>query len=645
MAPQTRLRAPATTHSASLVWLAATAASAALVLYPAPAGGQAYGSWGQAYQQATPSWGPGPGPRQQQPPPAQQQAPQAPQAPQGAHQGASRCTTPRLQPGHCIRLVNCKILLDLLRSAQISTRSQPDREVTDFLRRSFCGFEGSSVRVTFRDHSEGARGERWGMTDRETHPALRRVPRSAAPDPSAAQPPAESAPAAAEPPLLVSPLSGPERPNRRPARPGGSSSSRPGNANGDVMLPTSPPTDAPYEFPPGPAAGGGGGGGGGDGGSAGYHGPPPPAYSTTPAPHEGVQPAAYPQPDSFANGEDLALSLGSGSDPEPPPAQQPDYPVENLALLPIEVCGLSMHREQHADQQVTNRTGLMRYPWMARLGYKKERERIEFLCTGSLISERYVLTAAHCLGKLNGPVTVRLGEWDTNTEPDCVAGVCSPKVLDVAVEKRIEHEDFRNGINDIALLRLSKPVPFSESVRPICLPVSVHNSPEEDLIGKSMLVASWGNTSPIRRQHAPSRWLLNYHVYVDAPRECGAGYDAVDDVAFDRERQLCVGGGGCHGDSGSPLMVSKQFESLADYEDMVALERDVLHGVLSFGVPDCAVRGAPLVFTRVSSYVPWVIRHLEPNPFVPKEELANGSGSLNPRIADVARPKGKSKSG
>ncbi len=84
-------------------------------------------------------------------------------------------------------------------------------------------------------------------------------------------------------------------------------------------------------------------------------------------------------------------------------------------------------------------------------------------------------------------------------------------------------------------------------------------------------------------------------------------------------------------------MVSKQFESVADYEDMAALERDVLHGVLSFGVPDCAVRGAPLVFTRVARFVPWVLRHLEPNPFVPKEELSNGTGSLNPRIAPATR--------
>ncbi|XP_052130392.1 translation initiation factor IF-2-like [Frankliniella occidentalis] len=204
------------------------------------------------------------------------------------------------------------------------------------LRRSFCGFEGYSVKVC-------------------------------CPDPGATQPPAES-----EEPALVKPLSGP---NRRPtARPTGRPAAAGGNV--DFMLPASPqPTDAPYEFPAAtdsrPAAAGGSGGNGG------YVGSPSTSFAPSfgsgasaaaPSASSGSTPSAsttYPQPDP-SMGEDLALSLG---EPAPSP---PDYPVENLALLPTEVCGLSMHREQHADRMVTNRTGIMRYPWMVRLAYKKE---------------------------------------------------------------------------------------------------------------------------------------------------------------------------------------------------------------------------------------------------------------------------------
>ncbi len=59
------------------------------------------------------------------------------------------------------------------------------------------------------------------------------------------------------------------------------------------------------------------------------------------------------------------------------------------------------------------------------------------------------------------------------------------------VEKVISHERFNldNMLNsDIALLKISKPIKFGKTVKPICFP---HNSYDEPH-GKTLVVAGWG---------------------------------------------------------------------------------------------------------------------------------------------------------
>lgn len=73
-------------------------------------------------------------------------------------------------------------------------------------------------------------------------------------------------------------------------------------------------------------------------------------------------------------------------------------------------------------------------------------------------------------------IKVRLGEYNTDTNPDCGEGVrvdyiCADPVIDIDIEKRIVHEEYNNyHHNDIALLQLTRDVTFSAFVRPICLP-------------------------------------------------------------------------------------------------------------------------------------------------------------------------------
>lgn len=58
---------------------------------------------------------------------------------------------------------------------------------------------------------------------------------------------------------------------------------------------------------------------------------------------------------------------------------------------------------------------LGQYPWLVRLGYSVPcRSEPIFQCAGTLINERYVVTAGHCVHNLpqlkcpDGPVTLRL---------------------------------------------------------------------------------------------------------------------------------------------------------------------------------------------------------------------------------------------
>lgn len=101
--------------------------------------------------------------------------------------------------------------------------------------------------------------------------------------------------------------------------------------------------------------------------------------------------------------------------------------------------------------------------------------------------------------KLN---SVRLGEWDTTTTEDCDDSftnerVCSDPYVDITVEKQIVHEDYqpnsKNQHHDIALLRLSRNVRYTEFIRPVCLPWG-SNLINMDLSGTAMEVSGWGKT-------------------------------------------------------------------------------------------------------------------------------------------------------
>lgn len=70
---------------------------------------------------------------------------------------------------------------------------------------------------------------------------------------------------------------------------------------------------------------------------------------------------------------------------------------ENFKLLPHDVCG-----PINTDQRIFygQRTGMFDYPWMALVVHRVQQKYITFPCSGSIINEFYILTAAHCIARL-----------------------------------------------------------------------------------------------------------------------------------------------------------------------------------------------------------------------------------------------------
>ncbi|KAL3970363.1 adaptin ear-binding coat-associated protein 1/2 [Sarotherodon galilaeus] len=203
-------------------------------------------------------------------------------------------------------------------------------------------------------------------------------------------------------------------------------------------------------------------------------------------------------------------------------------------------------------------------------------------CGGILIQRDFVLTAAHCKNETWGSCTVVLGAHDISKKERTQQRI--------QVAEYYPHPGFTGQYEyDIMLLKLKKNATLNKYVRTMGLPKKNGEIPANI----KCAVAGWGLT---KANGSHSNVLKEATEKMQFSTEC----KHIWQKHFNSGHMICTkftrrDGGVCQGDSGGPLICNTKPQGITAYTSS----------------NDCNDPRYPHVFTKVSSFIPWIKQTME----------------------------------